>query len=387
MSMRAKCFEERENPERSCEPGTLVDCNCRRSLGSIWRTLALAAGLLCVCHTSRAAPGYVIGQAMTVNVAGENVQFVAGQAVTVLGIINGTAMVRVTLSNGAVSIAQVPASALFIQQAAPALAAPRQLSIPAFTPAPAPAAFASPAFPPMDGADENVDLGEDALASSPGLKIYVEPKARKTVNQFAVYIPATYKAATPMPLLVSAHGNGGNGPGEVKQWEKYADQIGFIAVCPSFQSSVFCSDEFLKSDDRMLSNVMKRVLGSLNIDRKHVLFTGFSGGGFATFYLASKDSQIFTALCFRSGDFGGEGTYNVKSTFAAWRHRPVYMYLAQHDNPAINKEDIAGLAFLQKRVDAANLKYEMLPTSGHQSRPEYAAKWFQTLIQTPDTGI
>lgn len=353
---------------------------------SIWRRLLLAAALLCLCQTLRAAPGYVMGQALTVNVAGENVQFTAGQNVTVLGIVNGSALVRVTLSNGAVSIAQVPATAL-VQAAAPSLAAPRPAPAPVFTPAPTPAAFPRPTFPPMDGADQSADLGEDALDAAPGLKIYVEPKARATVNQFAVYIPPSYKPATPMPLLVDAHGNGGSGPKEIKQWEMYADQIGFIVVCPSFQSSVLCSDEFLKSDDKMLSNVMKRVLGSFNIDRKHILFTGFSGGGFATFYLASKDSQIFTALCFRSGNFGGEGTYNVKASFAPWRHRPVYMYLAEHDNPAINAQDIDGLAFLKKKVDPENLKYDMLPASGHQSRPEYAAKWFQTLIQTPDASL
>jgi hypothetical protein len=32
-------------------------------------------------------------------------------------------------------------------------------------------------------------------------------------------------------------------------------------------------------------------------------------------------------------------------SFAPWRHRPVYMYLARHDNPAINAEDIAGPRF------------------------------------------
>ena len=218
------------------------------------------------------------------------------------------------------------------------------------------------------------------------MKTYVEPKARKTVNEFAAYIPPTYNASVPMPLLVDAHGNGGSGPREIKQWEKFADQIGFIAVCPSFLSSVFCRDDYLKSDDKMLANVMKRVLGSFNIDRKHVLFTGFSGGGFATFLLAPKASQIFTALCFRSGNFGGDVGYNINGSFAAWRHRPVYMYLAEHDNPAINAEDIAGLAFLKEGGREIS-QVRLLPTSGHQSRPEYAAKWFQTLIQTPDTDM
>jgi len=345
--------------------------------------LTLAVALLVLCQTLHAAPGYVMGQAMNVNVVGQTVQFAAGQSVSVLGIVNGMAMVRVTLPGGSQGIAQVPASAL-IQQVLPGTAAPRPATVPASTPTPAPAPFSSPGFPSLGGADSSTDLGADLLANTPGVKIYDESKARQATNQFAVYIPATYKASAPMPLVVSAHGNGGNGPGEVKQWQKFADEIGFIVVCPSFLSSVIGTNDNLKSDDKMLTNVMKRVLGSFAIDRKHVLFTGFSGGGVPAWYLASKEADIFTALCFRSGNFNGDGYYNVKASFQKWRHRPVYMYLAEHDAGPVNGEEPAALAFLQKRVDAKNLKYELLPVSGHQSRPELAAKWFQTVIQAPD---
>jgi predicted esterase len=347
--------------------------------------LTMIVGLMLMPLTAVFA-ATVIRQPVTVAVGGQQVQFTAGQQVTLIGVNNGVAMVRVALSNGSLTIAQIPAADLVQTDAAPQ-ASPRPAATPYYNPVSTP----SPAPRPFSGSlgsgrfELSADLGADILPATPGLATYSEAKARKDKNEFTIYIPQSYNPAKPIPLLVDAHGNGGTGPGEAPQWKKFADDIGFIAVCPTFESSVNTMDDWLKSDDKMLSNIMKRVLGSYNIDRKHVLFTGFSGGGFPTWYLATKDYQIFTALCFRSANFNGE-TYNLRSSIGHWRHRPVYMYLSDHDNPNINAEEPAGLAYLKKSVDTQNLKFDLLTNdNGHKSRPEIAAKWFQSLIQAPDT--
>jgi len=340
----------------------------------------------------RADVEYVTARAVTVNAAGQDLQLAAGQGVSVIGISNGMAMIRVTLPNGSLSVAQVPVTSLLqkvpvppaVAAVSPAAAAPPPAPAPALAkPTPTPAFFHGTAgFATVWKPDPAVEQ----LDSQPGLKVYEETGSRKTGNEYAVYIPAAYNASTPMPLVVSSHGAGGTGPREEKQWEKFANQIGFIVVCPTFTSASNGGGEEvdkLKSDDKMLLNVMKRVLGSLNIDRRHVMFTGFSGGGVPAWYLASKDSQIFTALCFRSANFHGVAN-NLQNIMQKWRNRPIYLYISEKDAPGVTAENPDALNFLQKKLNAKNFKYEVLPTTGHSGHPEYAAKWFQSLIEAGD---
>lgn len=97
-----------------------------------------------------ATPEYIMSRSTTADVAGQKVELAAGQSVTVLGTSNGTAMIRVTLPNGSLGVAQIPAANLS-QKAAPtpALATPAPSVVPqaqqspSATPIPAPAAQAS----------------------------------------------------------------------------------------------------------------------------------------------------------------------------------------------------------------------------------------------------
>ena len=65
-------------------------------------------------------PEYVLNRAVTADVAGQKVDLAAGQSVTVMGINNGIAMIRVTLPNGSLTVIQTPASNLQQKVAQPA---------------------------------------------------------------------------------------------------------------------------------------------------------------------------------------------------------------------------------------------------------------------------
>ena len=50
------------------------------------------------------------------------------------------------------------------------------------------------------------------LDATPGKTVYKAKSGEYGEGQFAVFVPKAYAAETPIPLVVSSHGSGGNGP-------------------------------------------------------------------------------------------------------------------------------------------------------------------------------
>ncbi|HWB60991.1 MAG TPA: glycoside hydrolase family 16 protein [Chthoniobacteraceae bacterium] len=155
------------------------------------RTLlaVLACGIaLCafLFHAFAAQPEYELSQATAVDVGGQSVQLPAGQAVAPLGSLtpdqSGNIMVRITLPNGSVTMAQIPAANIRVKGsgdvAAPAMTAggvppagappaaagapPASAPAPAIS-APAPAVTQAPATTTQPAPASNVG-GSDAIA-------------------------------------------------------------------------------------------------------------------------------------------------------------------------------------------------------------------------------
>ncbi|HEX4084948.1 MAG TPA: hypothetical protein VHY22_08565 [Chthoniobacteraceae bacterium] len=133
----------------------------------------------------------VVSKPITVNVGGRQIQFTAGQEVILIGVNDGIAMVRVTLPNGSLTVAQLPVSDLR-QSGVTHQAPPGAAATPLYRAAPLPSpALPTPRFDSSlnSGAtdsDSDADLGSDALPATPGLATYTETKARKDKNQFTV---------------------------------------------------------------------------------------------------------------------------------------------------------------------------------------------------------
>jgi predicted peptidase len=225
---------------------------------------------------------------------------------------------------------------------------------------------------------------EDVIAATPGTVIYKTKAKGWYDGKFAVVIPHSYSADQPMPLVVSAHGHGGNGEGEAQSWNGLPDKYNFILVCPSYFTSAQADQTSIESDGIMLKEVMTRVLGSLNIDRKKVLHTGFSGGGLTTWYVAAEHDEWFTALCFRSGNFYAHPEIHV----SRWRDRPIYIMWGDRDLADIPIQGQQMLDYVQKDIHNTKVKHEIIPNAGHEGHPDLVAKWFAGLtdadFEAPD---
>ncbi len=258
-------------------------------------------------------------------------------------------------------------------------------------------AAAAPATPAKPGKFPDPSLKPDqVIKATPGTNSYTTAKGKYDGGNFAVYIPKEYTAEKPMPLVVSSHGAGGTGPKELGGWLRFADKYGFIVVCPSYDSatshgSLAALQGVIAQDERHLKDIMERVFKSLNIDRAHVLHTGFSGGGVPTWYIAWAHPEWFTALCFRSANFYGEKAVRFTRK-SEWKTRPLYIFWGSNDNPIIVKqspvmgpggEGPPALALL-KKMQCKQLKHEILEGGGHDSHPDLAAKWFgEEVLATP----
>jgi len=70
-------------------------------------------------QASGAGSECILVNAVTSDVAGQKVELAAGQCVTVVGRLNGMAMIRVTLPNGSVGMIQTPETNVQSKPAAP----------------------------------------------------------------------------------------------------------------------------------------------------------------------------------------------------------------------------------------------------------------------------
>ena len=145
--------------------------------------------------------------------------------------------------------------------------------------------------------------------------IYSKDKTNATVvtagavRPYLVYVPKSYDASKPVPLVISLHGAAGWAAlqRDISGWDRLADQHGFIVVYPSgarlfsFLSRgprVWRVEDGLgvDLDARYISDLMDKVERDYNIDRRRIYVDGLSNGGGMAFVVACKLSNRVAAV-------------------------------------------------------------------------------------------
>ncbi|RZL51055.1 MAG: esterase family protein [Pedobacter sp.] len=129
------------------------------------------------------------------------------------------------------------------------------------------------------------------------------PKADTTL----VFKPKNYNKLEKLPIIFLLHGYSGN----YNQWnnimdaQKYADEYGFIIVCPDGLFSSWYLNSPAKSDwqyenfffDELYPDMKKKY----KVDEQHIFITGLSMGGHGALYLFIKRPDLFTSAGSTSG--------------------------------------------------------------------------------------
>ncbi|MBT5107200.1 MAG: phospholipase [Rhodospirillaceae bacterium] len=119
---------------------------------------------------------------------------------------------------------------------------------------------------------------------------------------FSLYVPETYEAANPHPLIIALHGGHGHGRLFLWSWIREARTRGAILLSPtSFGDtwSLMEPDVDVASLNMMLDQIGRR----WNIDPTRILLTGMSDGGTFTYIGGLRTGVPFTHLAPMSSGF------------------------------------------------------------------------------------
>jgi len=120
------------------------------------------------------------------------------------------------------------------------------------------------------------------------------------MREYLLYVPRSYDASRPTPLVISMHGAGG---WPVQQmtltgWNRVAEKERLIVVYPAGAERggprVWHVED--PRDVRFISDLIDKIEASYNIDRRRIYANGFSNGGGMAFVLSSRLSDRIAAV-------------------------------------------------------------------------------------------
>jgi len=138
----------------------------------------------------------------------------------------------------------------------------------------------------------------DSPLLTPGLHHLKLPRSGEPAVGYAIYIPAGYSPATPVPLVLALHfgvrgGDATGAGGDVLQilvGPALAD-LGAIIVAPDSVRGDWSSPE----NEKAVNALLDAMLAHYAIDSKKIAVTGYSMGGAGTWHFADKFPERFSA--------------------------------------------------------------------------------------------
>ena len=120
-------------------------------------------------------------------------------------------------------------------------------------------------------------------------------------REYLLHVPLKYDRARPTALVISIHGAALWPAAQMKtsQWNKVADEQGFIVVYPSgtgFPRIFPMEGAALTADVNFISDLIDTLEASYNIDPTRIYADGFSNGGGMAFALSCTLSDRIAAV-------------------------------------------------------------------------------------------
>lgn len=127
-------------------------------------------------------------------------------------------------------------------------------------------------------------------------------------RSYILYVPASYQAGTPAPLILNMHGLGSNAQEQLyySNFQPIADTAGFLMVYPqgtTEQGMAYWNVGFGGTADDLgfLDTLITVLESSYTIDAQRVFATGMSNGGYMSYILASELSNRIAAIASVTG--------------------------------------------------------------------------------------
>jgi predicted esterase len=226
--------------------------------------------------------------------------------------------------------------------------------------------------------DGNKKLGIFELAKEDVLKtpLPLEIEKGKTVQlgcvdggeyHYSVYLPQNYDPSRAWPVMIRFSPGGGGVPFSCKM----ADELGWIMVGLT-ESHNGDWKPIVQNRDSVMFDLRRR----FNIDWKHVVFGGFSGGA----RHSSRAALTYPDLCVGLVLVGA--AYDGKFNTNTYTNLPIYFITGETD---MNRKEVEREYELAKKVGRKTEK--ALHPGGHEDAPEEfkeaALKWLVQAIAPP----
>ncbi len=132
-------------------------------------------------------------------------------------------------------------------------------------------------------------------------------------REYVLYIPKSYSAASPVPLMLNFHGYGGSASEFMQEADmrSLSEDSGFILAYPQgscldgsphWNACPPSSDNKSNTDDfGFVEKIITQVSSEYSIDMKRIYASGYSNGGMMAFGLANYKSNLIAAIASVSG--------------------------------------------------------------------------------------
>ncbi len=217
-----------------------------------------------------------------------------------------------------------------------------------------------------------------------------------TGRGYWIYVPSTYSHEKPAPLIITCHGTPPYDVAEhhIREWKMLGEKNGCIVVAPE----LIATDGLLGdgplvgmlADERYILSLISLLGYRYNIDRSNVMITGFSGGGFPTYWVGLRHPEVFSVVAARNANFSRgnlDGWYPDEAIRTS-----VIVYYGENDPGAIRAQSQNAVEYL--RAQGFKVTEREIAGAGHERRPEMAMKFFRehwtvprgSLAETPPTA-
>lgn len=206
-----------------------------------------------------------------------------------------------------------------------------------------------------------------------------------TGSNYYVYVPYQYTHKKPAPVIVSCHGTVpfDVANSHIETWKWYGEDHGFIIVCPELVGTDGILGDgpvnAMLEDERRILSILSTLSYSYNIDRNNIFLTGFSGGGFPTYFVGLRNPDVFRAIAPRNGNFNRT---NLDGWYPnAALKMPVFIIWGENDPGTIKTQSENAVRYLRSK--GFQLQTRVLPQTGHERKPQYTMKFFLDHRQPP----
>jgi phospholipase/carboxylesterase len=137
-------------------------------------------------------------------------------------------------------------------------------------------------------------------AATPGL----HPLGLGGGRDGVVYVPTTYVAGEPLPLLVLLHGAGGDADNWFGSYADRAEAARFVLLAPDSRGSTWdMIHGRFGADVAFINQALEKVAAEVAIDRTRLALVGFSDGASYALSLGLANGDLFTRVVAYSPGF------------------------------------------------------------------------------------